>query len=110
MKRWYGKILGACLGVLLMRVNPLFGALLGLLLGHALDADWFGRASPYRVLGISTDASDAEVEQAWRRLISQYHPDKYVNAAPELRARAERAARDINTAYEKIQKLRKKSR
>lgn len=105
MKRWYGKILGACLGALLLRVNPLFGALVGALVGHAFDADWLSR-SPYRVLGVSADASDAEVEQAYRRLISRYHPDKYTNAAPELRAQAERAARAINTAYDQIQTLR----
>ena len=110
MSRWYGKLFGACLGIFLLRGNPLLGLAIGLLVGHAFDADWFGRAAreqPYKVLGVGKDAPQAEVERAYRRLISQYHPDKYVDAAPELRAKAEKKAREINAAYDQIQKLRK---
>lgn len=113
MNRWYGKILGAALGIFLLRGNPLLGLAIGLLVGHAFDADWFGRVAreqPYKVLGVGEDAPEAEIERAYRRLISQYHPDKYVDAAPELRAEAEKKAREINAAYDQIQKLRKKSR
>ncbi|RMH93366.1 J domain-containing protein [Lysobacter pythonis] len=113
MTRWYGKLLGACLGALLLRGNPLLGLLLGALAGHAFDADWFGigaRKAPYRVFGLTPEAADAEIDLAYRRLISQYHPDKYVAAAPELRAEAEKQARRINAAYDRIQQLRKKHR
>ncbi len=108
--RWYGKILGALAGALLLRFNPLFGLVIGALLGHAFDADWFGigsRRAPWRVLGLTPDADEAEIEQAYRRLISQYHPDKYAQAAPELRARAEQRARQINAAYDQILQQRK---
>lgn len=112
MNRWYGKLLGFFAGVVLLRVNPLLGAALGLLIGHAFDADWFAgstklrRDNPYAALGLTGDASDAEIDQAYRRLISQYHPDKLAGAAPELRRQAETKAREVNGAYDRIKSLR----
>ncbi|MFC6840885.1 DnaJ family molecular chaperone [Xanthomonas theicola] len=107
---WYGKLLGAIAGALLLRPNPVFGAALGLLIGHALDADWFKlgqREDPYRELGVTRDASDAEIELAYRRLISQYHPDKVAGGARSC-ARAEKKASQLNTAYDRIRTLRKR--
>ncbi|MQP74387.1 DnaJ domain-containing protein [Stenotrophomonas sp. MYb238] len=108
--RWYGKLLGFIAGALLFRPNPLFGAVVGMLLGHAFDSDWFklGKDLPYRELGVTREASDAEIDLAYRRLISQYHPDKLAGAAPELRAQAEKKARQINAAYDRIKTLRKR--
>ena len=108
MKRWYGKLLGFVAGWLLMR-HPL-GGLVGLIIGHAFDEDWFklSRDNPYRVLDLTSDASDAEIDQAYRRLISQYHPDRMAGAAPELREQAEAKAREINAAYDRIKTLRKR--
>ncbi|WP_305805239.1 DnaJ domain-containing protein [Stenotrophomonas sp. YIM B06876] len=108
--RWYGKLLGFIAGALLFRPNPLFGAVIGLLLGHAFDSDWFqlGKDLPYRELGLTRDATDDEVDLAYRRLMSQYHPDKVIGAAPELRAQAEKRARQINAAYDRIRTLRKR--
>lgn len=109
--RWYGKLLGFFAGMALLRSEPPLGALLGLLIGHAFDADWFRlRDDPYRVLNVPDDASEAEIDQAYRRLMSQYHPDKFATAAPELRRRAEIKAREINGAYDRIQALRKPRR
>ena len=104
--RWYGKLLGFVAGWLLLR-HPA-GALIGLLIGHAFDADWFRgkQYDPYAVLGLSDDASDGEVDRAYRRLIAQYHPDRLTGAADELRLQAEDKAREINAAYASIQKLR----
>lgn len=108
MNRWYGKVLGALAGALLFRPNPLFGALIGLILGHAFDQDWFklSRDNPYRVFGLDSTATDAEIDQAYRRLISQYHPDKMAGAADDLRRQAEKKAGEINAAYDRIKKLR----
>lgn len=108
MNRWYGKLLGFIAGWLLLR-HP-FGGLIGLLIGHAFDADWLfpRRGAPYRLLGVDERASDAEIEQAYRRLIAQYHPDRLQGAAPELRAQAERKAREINGAYDRIKALRRR--
>ena len=110
MKRWYGKLLGFIAGALLLRFNPLLGALIGLLVGHAFDADWFGlrRANPYAVFGLTEEASEAEVDRAYRRLIAQYHPDRLQGAAPELRQQAETRARELNAAYDRIKTLRKR--
>ena len=106
MTRWYGTLLGFIAGWLLLR-HP-GGALIGLLIGHAFDADWFriDRDQHYRVLGLTRDATDGEVDQAYRRLISQYHPDRLGNAASDLREQAERKSREINGAYDRIKAQR----
>jgi DnaJ-domain-containing protein 1 len=111
MRRWYGKLLGLVAGAALFRANPLLGGLIGMLLGHAFDADWFRlrrRDDPYRVLGLTEEVDEAELERAYRRLIAQYHPDRLSGAAPELRQQAERRAREINSAYDRIRALRQK--
>ena len=85
MKRWYGKLLGFIAGWLLLR-HP-FGGLIGLLIGHAFDADWLfpRKAAPYRVLGL--DDHRRRGRPAYRRLMSQYHPTA-CRAALELREQA----------------------
>jgi len=110
MKRWYGKLLGFFAGAALLRSNPPLGALIGLLIGHAFDTDWFKlrRDNPYSVLGLTDEASDAEIDLAYRRLIAQYHPDRMNGAADELRRQAEVRAREINAAYDRIKTLRRK--
>lgn len=52
---------------------------------------------PYKVLGVSRDASDDEIKQAYRRLARQYHPDR--NPGDE---EAARKMQEINAAYEQI--------
>jgi preprotein translocase subunit Sec63 len=108
MTRWYGKLLGFIAGWLLLR-HPA-GAVVGLLIGHAFDSDWFKlkRSNPYRIFDLTSDATDAEVDQAYRRLISQYHPDKMSGAAEELRRQADRKAGEINAAYDRIKTMRRK--
>ncbi|HEX5755593.1 MAG TPA: DnaJ domain-containing protein [Arenimonas sp.] len=107
--RYYGKLLGFVAGWLVLR-HP-GGGVLGALVGHAFDADWFfarkPKSDPYAVLGVEPQASDHEVEQAYRRLITQYHPDRLQGAADELREQAEQRARELNAAYESIQKQRR---
>ena len=84
MKRWYGKLLGFVAGWLLMR-HPL-GGLVGLIIGHAFDEDWFklSRENPYRVFGLTSDASDAEIDQALKRVadMRQYLISEPPNAWP----------------------------
>jgi DnaJ like chaperone protein len=62
----------------------------------------------YQVLGVSADAADGEVTLAYRRLMSQNHPDKMVaNGLPQsmVEAAHERTRR-ILEAYEFIRKHR----
>ncbi len=59
---------------------------------------------PYSVLGVSPDASDAEVKKAYRELARKYHPDNYQNNP--LADLAEEKMKEINEAYETIQKER----
>ena len=35
--------------------------------------------NPYKVLGISPDASDDEVKKAYKTLCKKYHPDANIN-------------------------------
>ena len=106
MKRWYGKVLGFIAGWLLMR-HPA-GGLIGLLIGHAFDSDWFrtARGDAYAVLGLEEGASDTEIDLAYRRLMAQYHPDRVAGAAPELLEQAQRRAAEVNRAYDRIRKKR----
>ena len=61
-------------------------------------------ADAYEALGVTTDAADAEVTRAFRRLMSQNHPDKLVaQGLPEsmITAAHERTQR-ILEAYELV--------
>ena len=105
--RWYGTILGAIAGGLLMR-HPA-GIVLGALIGMGFDRGWFRRGGPdpYMVLDVDPSADDETVRRAWQRLVSQYHPDKLEGAAPELRSQADKKLREINRAYDLIQQRRR---
>ncbi|MBP3683967.1 MAG: J domain-containing protein [Oscillospiraceae bacterium] len=52
---------------------------------------------PYKVLGLSPDASDEEVKRAYRRLAKKYHPD--LNPGDK---EAARRMQEVNSAYEQI--------
>ena len=52
---------------------------------------------PYKVLGISPDASDEEIKRAYRKLAKKYHPD--LNPGDQ---EAARKMQEVNAAYEQI--------
>lgn len=62
----------------------------------------------YSVLGLQPTASNGEVTKAYRRLMSQNHPDKMAaNGLPEsMKAVAEEKTRQIRAAYEAIRDAR----
>ena len=57
---------------------------------------------PYKVLGVSPNASDEEIKQAYRRLAKKYHPD--LNPGDE---EAAKKMQQVNAAYEKIKNPQK---
>ena len=59
---------------------------------------------PYKVLGVSPDASDEEIKRAYRRLAKKYHPD--LNPGD---AEAARKMQQVNDAYEQIKNPQKAS-
>ncbi len=59
---------------------------------------------PFSVLGVSRDASDDEIKKAYRRLARENHPDKFTDPAES--ARASEKMKEINAAYEEIQKIK----
>lgn len=61
-------------------------------------------SDPYRVLGVSRDASDDEVKRAYRSLSRKYHPDANVNN-PNA-ASAEERFKEVQQAYEQIMRER----
>ena len=58
-------------------------------------------SNPYTVLGVSPNATDDEIKDAYRKLAKKYHPD--INPDKEL---AEAKMKEINYAYDTIKKMR----
>lgn len=52
---------------------------------------------PYKVLGVSRDASDDEIKRAYRALAKKYHPDRNPGDAE-----AAKKMQQVNAAYEQI--------
>lgn len=62
----------------------------------------------YKALGVSKDSSDAEIKRAYRKLMSQYHPDKLIGQGlPEdMIAMATEQAKEIQLAHDLIKQHR----
>jgi len=62
----------------------------------------------YETLGVAASASDADIKKAYRRLMSQYHPDKFASRglSENMREVARERVRDIRNAYDTIKKHR----
>ncbi|HEX5961563.1 MAG TPA: co-chaperone DjlA [Rhodanobacteraceae bacterium] len=61
---------------------------------------------PYAVLGVAHDADERTTKRAYRKLISQFHPDRLGSMPEDMRRRAEARAKEINAAWERIQSER----
>lgn len=62
-------------------------------------------SDPYKVLGLKETATDAEIKAAYYDAVRKYHPDQYRdNPLSDL---AEEKLKEINEAYDTIQRMRK---
>ena len=62
----------------------------------------------YKALGVTKDSTDQEIKRAYRKLMSQYHPDKLIGqGVPEdMIAMATEQAKEIQLAHDLIKKSR----
>lgn len=65
-------------------------------------------AEAYRVLGVEKSAGDAEVKRAYRKLMSQHHPDKLAakGLPEEMLQGAQERAQEITRAYDVVKEAR----
>lgn len=65
-------------------------------------------SAAYEILGVDRNASDAEVKSAYRRLMSQHHPDKLIakGLPDEMVKIATEKTQKIKAAYDEIRKSR----
>lgn len=61
--------------------------------------------NPYALLQIEETATSEEIQQAYRKMVLKYHPDKREKSVSE--EEASKKFRDIKKAYETIQKAKK---
>jgi DnaJ like chaperone protein len=65
-------------------------------------------AEAYKALGVSADVTDRELKRAYRKLISQHHPDKLIaqGMPDDMIEIATEKTQAIQAAYELLQKER----
>jgi DnaJ family protein C protein 7 len=66
------------------------------------------RKDYYKILGVTKDASDAEIKKAYRKLALQYHPDK--NQDTEKKDQVEAKFKEIGEAYQCLSDPQKRRR
>jgi DnaJ-class molecular chaperone len=57
---------------------------------------------PYKILGLPTSATDAEIRSRYIELARKHHPDKLINETPDVRKENEEIFKKITVAYHKI--------
>ncbi len=63
--------------------------------------------NPYKTLGVSAETSYPEIKKAYRRLLSQHHPDKLVSKGlpEEMVKLANEKTHEIRMAWQRIQEI-----
>lgn len=66
----------------------------------------------YKALGVTQNSSDQEIKRAYRKLMSQYHPDKLMGQGipEEMISIATEQAKEVQIAYDLIKKYREKNK
>lgn len=66
----------------------------------------------YKALGVTPRSSDKEIKHAYRKLMSQYHPDKLMGQGvpDEMISIATEQAKEVQTAYDLIKKEREQNK
>jgi len=62
--------------------------------------------SAYKILEIDKTATNDEIKKAFRTMAKKYHPDKVIHLGKEHQQGAEEKFRQVQTAYEQLQKER----
>lgn len=63
-------------------------------------------SSAYKILEITSDATDTEVKDAYRKMAKKHHPDRFASLGPEMQNQAKEKFQSIQDAYETIKKQR----
>jgi hypothetical protein len=74
--------------------------------GNGQNTESKGRDYYYSVLGVSSNATDAEIKKAYRKLAMECHPDRCANSSEDIRKHANDRFREVNMAYEAVKGLR----
>jgi len=95
--------IGEILGFSRSEIDHLFNLASG---AEASVSDKLTLTQAYKILGVTKDSSEAEIKKAYRRLMSQHHPDKLVSKGlpDEMIALATEKTQEIRKAYELIKK------
>ena len=64
------------------------------------------RENAYKILEITKLATDNEIKKAYRKMAKKYHPDKVMHLGKEHQNGAEEKFRQVQEAYEQLQKER----
>jgi len=95
--------IGDILGFSRSQIDHLFNIANG---AAASTSDTLTLDQSYKILGISKGSSEPEIKKAYRRLMSQHHPDKLVSKGlpDEMIALATEKTQEIRKAYDLIKK------